>query len=107
MHARRYKSRAAAAAFVSVLSINAPAARAADPDEIFGDGFANFTLAINNYLSWCSVRENGGVSYSPVASFPDGTIVPLVASPVASFYWGYFSGADGSATELDWITTRP
>lgn len=98
MYARRHVSKSAG--FVLALSIIVPAASAADPDEIFRDGFATFTLTINNYLSWCSVRENGDVSYSPASSFPDGTIVSLVASPVAPFYWGYFSGADGSTIDI-------
>jgi len=100
MHERRYASRAAAAAFVSALSIVGSATPPADSDVIFGDGFATFTLAIDNYLSWCSVKENGDVSYSPTASFPDGAIVTLVASPSAGFYWGYFSGADSPGNSI-------
>ena len=70
MHERRYASRAAAAAFVSALSIVGSATPPADSDVIFGDGFATFTLAIDNYFElvqrqgeWrCLLQSDGVIS---------------------------------------------
>jgi len=80
-----------------VLAVSSTSAFAVD--EIFRDGFAIFTLTIDNYLAWCTVSENGA-AYSASADFHDGTVVQLRATPNVGFAWGYFFGAD-SPTSTD------
>lgn len=67
------------------------------PDEIFPNGFEQFTLTIDNFLAWCSISENGAAGYSPSAVFNQGTVVTLNAAPVTGFIWGHWTGTDGDA----------
>src|SRR6185312_6304970 len=60
-----------------------------------GSGSGAITLTIENYLSWCSVTENGG-PLAATMTFPQGTVVNLAAMPASSFFiWGYWVGTDG------------
>jgi len=57
-----------------------------------------FTLSIDNYLSWCSITEEGA-TYSTSMMFPEGTVVDLHGMAVnASFVWGYWTGTDGDVS---------
>lgn len=54
----------------------------------------SFTLNINNYLSWCTITENGS-AFSAMKSFPAGSMVALNATPESSsFVWGYWLDID-------------
>jgi hypothetical protein len=65
------------------------------PDAGSGSGSGAITLTIENYLSWCSVTENGG-PLAATMTFPQGTVVNLAAMPASSFFiWGYWVGTDG------------
>lgn len=68
---------------------------AAEPDNIYMNGFEQFTLTIDNVLAWCSIDENGGDGYAPTAVFNQGTVVDLNAAPITGFIWGHWTGTDG------------
>ena len=73
------------------------------PDEIFAGGFdpTTFTLAITNYLAWCSISENGS-PFSPSMSFPRGSVVALHGDAVnGTFVWGYWTGTDADTGSND------
>jgi hypothetical protein len=73
-----------------------------------GSGSGAITLTIENYLSWCTVTENGGPLVGAM-TFPAGTVVHLGAVPESSlFIWGYWVGTDGdtgSAHDTNMMTT--
>ena len=75
----------------------------ADPpaDEIFLNGYEQFTLTIDNVLAWCSIHENGGTGYSLSAVFNQGTVVDLSAAPQPGFIWGHWEGTDGDTGSGD------
>jgi hypothetical protein len=66
------------------------------------DGAGTFTLKIENYLSWCSVTEQGTDESSTALvtmTFPAGTVVDLNAMALSStFVWGYWVGTAGDTT---------
>ena len=70
----------------------------AETEKIFANGFESFTLAIDNFASWCSVSVDGGVASSASSisnSFPEGKVVSLHAGPISDiFVWGYWTGTD-------------
>jgi hypothetical protein len=66
-------------------------------------GGATYTLALQNYLSWCSVIEQGtsegSTAAPPLLTVPAGTVVNLSATPSdATFVWGYWVGTDGDTS---------
>src|ERR1041385_2715870 len=76
-------------------------------DEIFRNGFEQFTLAINDYFGQCSVRVNGGAptSMPQPMLFAEGEVVSLHADANAGFVWRYWSGADGGEPDPNQDTT--
>jgi hypothetical protein len=60
------------------------------------------TLKLEDYLTWCSVSVNGGAASTAATqtlSVPQGTMVPLAATPASSvFVWGYWVGTDGDTS---------
>jgi Divergent InlB B-repeat domain len=76
-------------------------------DEIFRNGFEQFTLAINDYFGQCSVSVNGGASTSTPQPmlFAEGQVVSLHADANAGFVWRYWSGADGGEPDPNQDTT--
>ena len=64
------------------------------------EGGGNFTLKVENYLSWCNVAVNGGTAASDATqtiSVAPGTVVTLHADPLSStFVWGYWRGTAGN-----------
>jgi hypothetical protein len=67
------------------------------------DGAVTYTLIMENYLSWCTVTEQGtdeGGTASVTMTFPAGTVVNLKGDTVsaASFFWAYWFGTDGDTT---------
>jgi hypothetical protein len=64
------------------------------------EGGGNFTLKVENYLSWCNVGVNGGAAKSDAVqtiSVPAGTVVNLHADALNStFVWGYWRGTAGN-----------
>jgi hypothetical protein len=71
-----------------------PDAASTTPD---GASAATFTLAIENYASWCTITEDG-VAFSASKSFPSGHAVALHAAPIGGFFWGFWTGTDGDKT---------
>ena len=62
-------------------------------------GSGNFTLTINDYLNWCSVRVNGGDASTAdpqTFQFPPDASVSLQGDTANSgaFYWGYWQSAN-------------
>ena len=63
-----------------------------------GGSPTTFTLTIRDYLSWCSLKVNGGgASIADPQSFPglayDASVaLNGVSASDASFYWGYWQG---------------
>lgn len=58
-----------------------------------------FTLAINDYLDWCTFTANGVTfTSSKTLTFPAGTVVNLHADPNPNFIWAYWTGTDGDTT---------
>jgi len=66
------------------------------------DGANTFTLTMENYLSWCTVTEQGtneSSTASVTMTFPAGTVVNLTAAALNStFVWGYWVGTAGDTT---------
>jgi hypothetical protein len=103
---------AAIAAFAGFTAADVAAACAPSAgDRVFGGGFDQYALTINNYLAWCSVSENGGSPSSLatiVNSFADYTAVALHGAPVSGiFVWGYWTNTDvaGNDTNQDALVT--
>jgi len=69
---------------------------AASSDKIFVSEFEKFTLAIDNFLVWCSINENGD-TYTASATFNDNTVVDLFAEPITGFIWGHWEGTDNDS----------
>jgi hypothetical protein len=67
-----------------------------------GDGGGSTaTLTLENYLSWCSVTENGTApSMNPQTyTVPIGTVINLTGDKASTtFVWGYWVGTDGDTT---------
>ncbi len=59
-------------------------------------GQAVYILTVTNYLNWCSISREGDAGYLPTAAFLPGTVVPLDASPLPGYVWGYWTGTDGA-----------
>lgn len=82
-----------------------PPRAAAQDDEIFGNGFEQYTLTITNYLSWCSVAVDGNPPSTNgmiILDFPSGAVVPLHGEPASvEFVWGYWTGTDGDVVNND------
>ncbi len=62
----------------------------------FDAGQQVYILTIANYLNWCSITGLGDAGYLPTAAFIAGTVVPLEASPLPGYVWGYWTGTDGA-----------
>jgi len=84
----------------ATMSMAATAHAAIDADDIFLNGFEQFTLTIDNILAWCSINENGE-AYSPSEVFNQGTVVDLNAAPLTGFIWGHWTGTDGDTGSGD------
>jgi hypothetical protein len=77
------------------------------PDPIFADGFDIFKLTVTNYLQWCSVSVNGeapSVAATISETFPAQTRVPLNATPLVPFVWGYWTGTDPGGNDTSQAT---
>ena len=96
------------AACTSSSSTSKPPDAAAGSGSNTGSGSGAITLTLENYLSWCTVTENGG-PLAATMTFPKGTVVNLAAMPEGSlFVWGYWVGTDGdtgSAHDTNMMTT--
>jgi hypothetical protein len=86
--------------FVSMAATFANPAVAELPDEIYLNGFEQFTLTIDDFLAWCSIQENGA-TYNEFTVFNQGTVVDLNAGPVTGFIWGHWTGTDGDSGSGD------
>jgi hypothetical protein len=62
----------------------------------FDAGQQVYILTIANYLDWCAITGLGDAGYLPTAAFVAGTVVPLEASPLPGYVWGYWTGTDGA-----------
>jgi hypothetical protein len=58
-----------------------------------------FTLKMENYLTWCTVTEQGtpeGTTALVTMTFPAGTVVNLIGAAASdAFVWDYWRGTDG------------
>jgi hypothetical protein len=88
------------ALLISMAATSASPAVEQLPDEIYLNGFEQFTLTIDDFLAWCSIQENGA-TYNEVTVFNQGTVVDLNAAPVAGFIWGHWTGTDGDSGSGD------
>ncbi len=85
-----------------VMSMTAAAnAPAQASDDIFLNGYEQFTLTIGNVLDWCSIKEDGGASYMASAVLNQGKVVNLSAEPISGFIWGHWTGTDGDSGSGD------
>jgi len=87
------------ASFAIPLASHAADVNVASSDTIFTSRFEQYTLAINNYLAWCTVSVNGGAPNSAAqisVALPDSSVAVLHGDAVsATFIWGYWTGTEG------------
>jgi hypothetical protein len=65
---------------------------------------SSYVLAITNYMSWCTITEQG-VAFSASMSFAPGTVVALNAIPASSAYkFGYWTNTSDNTAESTTVT---